>query len=274
MELYTSVSYELSRTLTERFSTSFSQSSKLLGNEVRQHIYAIYGLVRIADEIVDTYKGKDKAKYLKELEVHTLHALRSGYSPNPIVHAFAVTAKQFGISRDLLRPFFKSMAMDLKPFPATKRNYTTYIYGSAEVIGLMCLKVFCNNPIEYKRLEKRARALGSAYQKVNFLRDIHSDYSERGRMYFPGVSYEDFSEAQKKAIIADIKKDFKKAEPAIAQLPGTSRSAVALSYSYYLELLNKLDRSSVEAIKTQRIRVSTPKKMQLLVKGKLKMGRI
>lgn len=274
MELYTKTSYQLARTLTLKYSTSFGQSSKLFSNDIRDHIYAVYGLVRVADEIVDTYKGKDTAHLLKELETHTLQALKTGFSPNPLVHAFVTTAKQFGISRDLIKPFFKSMCMDIKPRDYKQHDYTNYIYGSAEVIGLMCLKVFCNNSETYQKLESGAKALGSAYQKVNFLRDIKSDYEERGRIYFPGVTFDSFNDRTKAKIIKDIKKDFNKAQPAIAELPANARQAVGLSFSYYSQLLNMLEKASAETIKSGRLRVSTPKKIQLLAKARLAKARV
>ena len=272
MELYTTTSYEAARLLTLNYSTSFGQSSKLFAPDMRDHIYAIYGLVRIADEIVDTYKGKDAAKLLKDFEAETFAALRSGYSTNPIIHAFVTTAKRFGISRDLLRPFFKSMRMDLKTLAFTTHAYNQYIYGSAEVIGLMCLKVFCDDDALYKKLEPGARALGAAYQKVNFLRDIAADYHERGRVYFPGVTFEAFNEKKKSMILRDITKDFAKAKPAVASLPIGARKAVAVSFVYYSELLRKLERTSAEKLKTTRIRVSTPKKIQLFVGTALRKG--
>lgn len=274
MEQYTRVSYQLAQTVTLDYSTSFGQSSKLFSPEIRTHIYAIYGLVRVADEVVDTYNGKDTARLIKELESHTLHALKIGFSPNPLVHAFVTTAKRYGIGRDLVRPFFKSMHMDLKQKRYTPHAYATYIYGSAEVIGLMCLKIFCDDVAQYKHLEPKARALGSAYQKVNFLRDIRADYEERGRVYFPDVTFESFTDRRKNALIKDIKKDFQKAKPAIAELPPQARKAVALSYAYYNELLVKLEKASAEDIKTARIRISTAKKMQLYFAVRTSRGRV
>jgi len=272
MDLYTKTSYQLARTLTLNYSTSFGQSSKLFSKDIRHHIYAIYGLVRVADEIVDTYKGKNATKLLKDLEFETTQALKTGFSPNPLVHAFATTAKRFDIKSDLIHPFFKSMHMDLESRDYKQKDYENYIYGSAEVIGLMCLKVFCNNPSLYKRLSSGAQALGSAYQKVNFLRDIKSDYEERKRVYFPEVTFETFDERQKEKIIVDIKKDFKKAKASITKLPNTSQKAVELSFAYYHELLKKLEKASADSIKQGRLRVSTPKKMQLLIKTRLTKG--
>lgn len=274
MDLYTETSYKLAKNLTLSYSTSFGKSSKLFSKEVRPHIYAIYGLSRIADEIVDTYKGKDAARLLKELEAHTFHAVKTGYSPNPLVHAFVTTAKRYHIGRDLIRPFFKSMHMDLKPKEYTQRLYQIYIFGSAEVIGLMCLKVFCDDKDLYKKLEPQAKALGSAYQKVNFLRDMKADYEERGRVYFPGIHFDKFNDRQKAIIIKDIKKDFVKAKPAIAALPKSARTAVAMSYAFYIALLRKLEKTPAEKIKAGRIRVDARKKAGLFITTRLKGGRV
>jgi len=274
MELYTQTSYKLARTVTLDYSTSFSKSSQLFSSDIQDHIYAIYGLVRIADEVVDTYKGKDSLEVINALEAEVLQSLKTGFSPNPLVHAFVTTAKKYAITRDLITPFFKSMRMDITPKTYTPKLYAAYIYGSAEVIGLMCLKVFCNNDAAYLKLEAGAKALGAAYQKVNFLRDIKADYDERGRVYFPGVTYDSFNDEQKDAIIKDIKNDFKKAQPAVTKLPANARAAVGLSFTYYLELLNKLEKTPAEKIKTGRVRVNNAKKLQLLIKHRVKHGTV
>jgi len=274
MEQYTQTSYQLARTVTLNYSTSFSKSSQLFSSDIRDHIYAIYGLVRVADEVVDTYLGKDRAEVITEFEKHTLQSLKTGFSPNPLVHAFVTTAKRYGIGRELIEPFFKSMRMDIEPKTYTPELYSDYIYGSSEVIGLMCLKVFCDNESQYGKLEAGAKALGSAYQKVNFLRDLKADYDELGRVYFPGVNFETFDDEQKDAIVKDIKKDFKKAQPAVAKLPKNARKAVALSFAYYSELLNKLERTSAEKIKARRVRVGGIKKLQLFLKQHIKLGAV
>lgn len=272
MQQYTQTSYQLARIVTLNYSTSFSKSSQLFSSDIRNHIYAIYGLARVADEVVDTYQGKDKGDVIKELENHTLQSLKTGFSPNPLVHAFVTTAGRYGIGRDLIQPFFKSMQMDITFKTYAANTYLDYIYGSSEVIGLMCLKVFCDNEAQYEKLKAGAKSLGSAYQKVNFLRDIKADYDERGRVYFPGISFNEFNDAQKDVIVKDIKEDFKKAQPMIAKLPNNSRAAVALSFAYYSELLNKLEWTSAEKIKAGRIRVNNTKKLQLLIKNRLKKG--
>ncbi len=264
MELYTKTSYEISRTLTLRYSTSFGKSTKLFPKTMQPHIFAIYGLVRVADEIVDTYTGDHQEALLDELEQDAYRALKVQYSANPLVHAFAVTAKQFNIDDSLIQPFFRSMRLDLAPRTYTQKLYEEYIYGSAEVIGLMCLKVFVHgDESAYARLSPGASALGAAYQKVNFLCDIASDYYDRGRMYFPEIKFETFDEAQKRAVVADIEADFLAAESSIRDLPKSSRAAVGLSHAYYLELLKKLKATPIETIKKSRIRVPAGKKAAL-----------
>ena len=262
MDLYTKTSYELSRTLTLRYSTSFSKSSQLFAPSVKQYIFAIYGLVRIADEIVDTYQGKDSEVLLDTLEKDTYKAIKTGYSTNPIIHAFADTFRKFTIDKSLIKAFFGSMRTDLTQTTFTKKQYEKYIYGSAEVIGLMCLKVFVEgDENEYKHLEPGARVLGAAYQKVNFLRDIASDYNERGRVYFPDIDFKTFSEADKRAIEQDIAADFQVARGAVLQLPKNARRAVRLSFEYYSELLKTIEKTPVETLKTTRVRVPNIKKL-------------
>jgi len=266
MELYERTSYDLSRALTLRYSTSFGTSARLFSANTRRHIFAIYGLVRIADEIVDTYQGGGQKKLLKELETDVLRTLVSGYHPNPIVHAFCRTARTYGISEELIAPFFASMRMDLTPQTYTRSLYDTYIYGSAEVIGLMCLRVFTkNDDREYARLAKNAQALGAAYQKVNFLRDIASDYTERGRVYFPDVSFDTFSDKDKARIVNDITKDLRLARSALGKLPKDVRRAVGLSLRYYERLLKKLARTPARTLTQSRVRVPGIIKTWLLI---------
>lgn len=271
MELYTKVAYETSRHLTLSYSSSFGISSRFFSKRIQPHIHAIYGLVRVADEIVDTYKGPDSHQLLDDLEQLTYETIKSGYSTNPIVHAFALTARSYGINRKLIGPFFDSMRMDLAPQTYSADKYDQYIHGSAEVVGLMCLRVFCNgNDTEYDRLEPGAAALGAAYQKVNFLRDLAADYKELGRLYFPGITFEHFDESAKTSIIADIKNDFTKALPALRQLPASSRKATLISYVYYSELLKKLEHTSASTIKRTRVRVPSRRKLSLIVSTLIK----
>ena len=240
MDLYEKTSYDISRLLTLNYSTSFGLSSKFFSTDIRKHIYAIYGLVRIADEIVDTYQGNDASQLLDDLENQTYSSIESGYSTNPVVHSFALTAREYQIDKRHIEAFFASMRMDLVAIKYTKELYQTYIYGSAEVIGLICLKVFVGgDQSQYLKLEKGAARLGAAYQKVNFLRDIAADYKERGRFYFPDTTYQSFDEAAKQEVISDIKKDFKIALPSLRKLPDSSRRATMMSYVYYSDLLKK-----------------------------------
>lgn len=275
MDLYDAVAYESSRHLTLRYSTSFGISSRFFTKAIQPHIYAIYGLVRIADEVVDTYKGPDAEDQLDALEAETYRAIKKGYSTNPIVHAFAKTAGIYGINSSLIAPFFASMRMDLSPHTYTDEDYRRYIHGSAEVVGLMCLWVFVEGDAEkYRTLSHGAAALGSAYQKVNFLRDMAADYKILGRLYFPDMSYDSFDESDKLAVIQDIKHDFHTARHALNQLPTSSRKATYISYVYYTELLNRLEKTPAGTIKQTRIRVPSRRKMTLLIRALAKKGHI
>ena len=257
MELYNKVSYAISRLITLDYSTSFSGSAKLFPAQMQPHIYAIYGLVRIADEVVDTYRGKDVIQVLNNLESEVYAALERGYSTNPVVQSFVLTAKQYGITSTLIHPFFVSMTMDVRPVEYTKESYKTYIYGSAEVVGLMCLRVFVDGDnVAYYGLKRGAQSLGSAYQKINFMRDMAADFNELGRIYFPGVTFETFGDKAKGKIIDDIEKDFFQAQKSIARLPRGSRWAVELSAVYYGGLLKKLKKTPASLIKQKRIRIN------------------
>ena len=269
MELYTKTAYQQARLLTNKYSTSFSSSSRLFEKSIQPYIYAIYGFVRIADEVVDTYKGSDTLKLLNDLENHTYEQLSNSipFSTNPIVHAFVDTAKRYDIGKDLIEPFFNSMRTDISKSIFNQQEYEEYIYGSAEVIGLMCLKVFCDdNIILYKELAPGARTLGSAYQKVNFLRDMKSDYDERGRVYFPGVSYNTFSEADKNKLEDDILSEFKTAKQVIPNIPISARKAISTSFEYYYALLGEIKKQSAEELTMHRIRVRNSKKLRIFIK--------
>ena len=269
MELYKTTSYKTAQLFTERYSTSFSASCQLFAPELRQHIYAIYGLVRIVDEIVDTYRGDDQLAQLDALESEVCQARIRGYSANPLVHAFALTAEHYDIDDVIVAPFFESMRMDIGD-AYTPDRYDEYIYGSAEAVGLMCLRVFvAGDEKQYKALEPGAKALGAAYQKVNFLRDIKADH-ELGRMYFPNVIYESFDEAAKRTIETDITADFERARAYIEQLPLNARRAVRLSYEYYEGLLSEIKRCSVNDLKKRRIRVADSKKLRLFMTARFR----
>lgn len=267
MDLYDQVAMSSSAELTKRYSTSFSSATRLFPSEVRTHIYNIYGLVRLADEIVDTYAGKDQLQLLNDLETETYAAIRRGYAPNLTLQAFAITARKFHIEKAVITAFFTSMRMDIAPPVFTEALYKKYIYGSAEVVGLMCLSVFCDgDQTQYQKLKPGAQALGAAFQKVNFLRDFKDDYQRLHRVYFPGVSFDTFSDKQKQKIVADIRRDFKKAQRAAQDLPSQVRPPVIVAYVYYSKLLNKLDRATAEEIKAQRIRIPNRYKFWLLIK--------
>lgn len=271
MDRYSTTSYRLARIVTEDYSTSFSMSSLLLGRAIRPHIYAIYGLVRIADEIVDTYNTADSGAQLDQLETQVVNALTSGYSSNPLVHAFATTARRYHIDTELIAPFFVSMRRDLSPVSSLSTDeYDTYIYGSAEVVGLMCLKVFVEGDQKaYDELRAGASALGRAYQKVNFLRDLGADADQLGRWYFPIGSAETFNDDIKNDIITDIEKDFAAARVAIPKLPTSARKAVATSYAYYSQLLAVIKATPADILRHSRVRVPNSRKIALLVKARL-----
>lgn len=259
-----------SKIVTQTFSSSFSSAISLFGATIRQDIYNIYGLVRVADEIVDTYTGQDAEILLNDFEQEVYAALKRNFSANIIIHAFIETAKKYTISKDLIEPFFVSMRMDLKPALSTQKSYDTYIYGSAEVVGLMCLRVFVQgNVTQYHKLTDGAKALGAAFQKVNFLRDMYDDYTIRGRYYFPYGTFESFNDELKNQIIADINQDFTKAKMYIAQLPRSARSATRLAYRYYLALLDELSKQPASKITIGRISISKNKKLSLLMKAKV-----
>ncbi|HEX8182810.1 MAG TPA: phytoene/squalene synthase family protein [Candidatus Saccharimonadales bacterium] len=274
MDLYTDTASRLSKLLTRQYSTSFSAASRLFPQAMQSHIYNIYGLVRVADEIVDTYRGSDSAELLDALEQETYQAIRRGFSANPIIHAYAQTHQSWGIDQQLVTSFFASMRMDLTATIYDQANYDKYIYGSAEVVGLMCLHVFCaGNAEQYRQLQPGAQRLGAAYQKVNFLRDIKDDYQELGRFYFPGYTYATFDGAAKQTVTADIRQDFAAALPYIRALPAGVRPAVMTSYSYYHALLELLERADIDHIKQARIRIPAYRKALLLAPQALRIKR-
>tara|TARA_B100000941_G_scaffold205521_1_gene149894 strand:- start:85 stop:912 length:828 start_codon:yes stop_codon:yes gene_type:complete len=264
VKLYKEVSFSCSELITKSYSTSFSLGINTLHKSIHKPIYAIYGFVRFADEIVDTFHNLDKEKVLDKFEGDTYDAIKNRFSTNPVLHSFQLVVNKYKIKKDHIEAFLKSMRMDLSMKVFNKKSYKEYIYGSAEVVGLMCLKVFCDEN-EYQKLEKYAISLGSAFQKVNFLRDIKSDFEERGRIYFPGVKFETFSEVDKKSIEKDIVKDFNNAIVGIKMLPSQAKLGVYLSYKYYLELLDKIKSKDFSTIKTERVRVSNTKKFMIFV---------
>lgn len=266
MDLYTKTSAKTSMIFMKSFSTSFSFSSLLFPIPIRRDIANIYGLVRVADEIVDTYRQADSLEILDNLEKETYSSINRGYSANPIVHSFAQTARHYTIDKLLVKSFFASMRQDLKMNNHTKESIEKYIYGSAEVVGLMCLKVFCDGDEQlYNKLTPGARSLGSMYQKVNFLRDLSGDKLELGRTYFPGLE-KGLTENSKKRIISDMRKELTNADEALDELPASAKKAVKLSRYYYGALLDKLDKTPAEQIMSSRIRISNIYKFWLMAK--------
>jgi phytoene/squalene synthetase len=268
MDLYTRNALECSEITTKNYSTSFSMGVRLLDPRLRPAIYAIYGFVRFADEIVDTFHQQDKEQLLSEFREQTFQAIGSGMSTNPILHSYQWVVNTYGIDHALIHAFFKSMAMDLEKKSFSLEEYKEYIYGSAEVVGLMCLRVFyAGQDEEYRRLLPAARKLGEAFQKVNFLRDMRSDRMDRGRVYFPDVDFDHFDLQSKNRIEQEIWDDFQGAFTGIQTLNREVRMGVYLAYRYYLELLRKIRAESPENLKETRFRVGTNTKLILLVKA-------
>lgn len=266
-DLYSSTALDCSELITKAYSTSFSLGIRTLDKEYHPAIYAIYGFVRYADEIVDTFHDHDKRKLLDRFKEETFVAIKEKISLNPVLHSFQLMVNEYTIDHDLIHAFLVSMEMDLEKKDYKDDDYNTYIYGSAEVVGLMCLKVFCEgNEEEYQSLLKPAKNLGAAFQKVNFLRDIKSDFNERGRVYFPGVDFNQFTVKDKQLIEEDIYKDFKLALAGIKNLPKGARAGVYLAYIYYSRLFKKITKLSPERIKSERIRIPDTRKMLLLLK--------
>lgn len=270
-ELFEKSAFECSKLVTELYSTSFTLGIKTLDKKLRMPIFAIYGFVRYADEIVDTFHDFDKKKLLDRFKHDTHEAIAEGISLNPILYAFQKVVKDYQIEHSLIDDFLHSMEMDLRNIAYDANKYNEYIYGSAEVVGLMCLHVFCEGDKEqFQQLKSSARSLGAAFQKVNFLRDLKSDFYERGRIYFPGVNFNDFTKDAKKIIEADIQQDFDDAYKGILALPPSSRRGVYLAYIYYLKLFERIKRVPAKRIQHERIRVPDSLKIVLLAKTLVK----
>jgi phytoene synthase len=266
------VSYDCSKLVTQRYSTSFTLGTKMLGSKFRKHIYNIYGFVRFADEIVDSFHNFNKEDLLQRFELDLTYALNEKISLNPILNSFQNTVHENNIQKDLIDAFLKSMKMDLhKHTYNTREEYQEYIYGSADVVGLMCLAVFVEGDLKkYDALKPHAMALGSAFQKVNFLRDLNADFELLDRTYFPNVDLSNFDEQSKLAIIEDIEKDFKYALEGIFKLPESVRLGVYTAYKYYWKLLDKLKRTPSRKIQSARIRVPNYQKMGVLAQSYVK----
>jgi len=271
-KLFDSVSEDCSRSVTQSYSTSFSMATKMLDASIRNHIYNIYGFVRFADEIVDSFHEYPKEELLNRFEDDLYFSLKNKISLNPILNSFQKTVNVFSIDKTLIAAFLKSMRWDLeKKVYKTEKDYKDYIYGSADVVGLMCLKVFVKGDnTKYKELKPSAMALGSAFQKVNFLRDLKNDYQELDRTYFPNVNFNNFDEDSKQSIIDDIEKDFEFALKGIFKLPDEVRFGVYTAYKYYNKLLMKLKRTPSDSIQNKRIRVPNYQKITVFARSYLK----
>ena len=268
LELYSKTCHECSGLITRRYSTSFSLGIKMFNKKFRKPIYSVYGFVRFADEIVDTFHNHNKKDLLDRFREETYRAIEEKISLNPVLHAFQEVVNTYGIERELIDAFLFSMEMDLHFHNYEDSLYKKYIYGSAEVVGLMCLRIFCHNQTGmYDQLKETACALGSAFQKVNFLRDMRSDFDERGRVYFPGVDYTAFDDQIKKEIEQDIQKDFEMAYSGIIRLPQGCRFGVYVAYRYYLKLFNKIKKSPAKKVTEERIRIPNRSKIYILGKS-------
>jgi len=263
-QLFDDVSIKCSRLTTRSYSTSFSMGIRFLAPDLRDPIYAIYGFVRFADEIVDTFHEYPKERLLNDFEADTFKAIEDGISLNPILNSFQAAVRTYHIDHECIRIFLRSMRMDLHKDAYDEREYDNYILGSAEVVGLMCLSVFLRGDLErYEALKPSAMKLGAAFQKINFLRDLHADYSHLGRTYFPGVDLTQFDENVKKEIEADIEKDFAAGYEGIKMLPKDARFGVFVAYVYYHQLLRKIKRKSTQVILSERVRISNKRKYAL-----------
>lgn len=271
IHIFHKVSQQCSRITTEEYSTSFSSAISLLHSDLRQPIYNIYGFVRFADEIVDTFHDFDKRLLLQQFREETFAALDRGLSLNPILHSFQKTVHQYNINPQLIDAFFISMEMDLDEQEYDVHAYENYIYGSAEVVGLMCLFVFCEGDSDlYKMLEPSAKALGAAFQKVNFLRDVKADFTTLKRTYFPGVDFNNFTPRMKVEIENDIEADFTQAYEGITGLPWKARFGVYVAYKYYLSLFRRIRKVQPTRIMEKRIRIPVYSKAFILVRAGVK----
>jgi 15-cis-phytoene synthase len=266
MDLYLRNALDCSKITTKNYSTSFSLGIRLLHPEFRDPVYAVYGFVRYADEIVDTFFEQDQRALMASFRDETHRAIRDRFSTNPMLHSYQWVVNTYGIDHQLIDAFLHSMTMDLEQKEHDREGFTTYVYGSAEVVGLMCLKIFCNgNDEQYKALLPAARRLGEAFQKVNFLRDLRSDFDERGRSYFPDIDLKRFSNQEKTLIEQEILSDFDAALEGIHRLPANARLGVYLAYAYYRTLFRKIQRLPASMVLQKRIRISNSRKMLILL---------
>ncbi|MDQ6761181.1 MAG: phytoene/squalene synthase family protein [Bacteroidota bacterium] len=271
MQLFHDVSMQCSKLTTEKYSTSFSSAIRLLHKDLRTPIYNIYGFVRFADEIVDTFHEHDKAELLEEFKKETYNAIERRISLNPILQSFQLTVNKYDIDINLVDAFFRSMEYDLKRSKYDAAGYQDYIYGSAEVVGLMCLIIFCENNFEqYEKLKPCAQSLGAAFQKVNFLRDVKSDFQILERTYFPNVDFANFTSETKKNIEDEIMADFANAYKGIIELPLKARFGVYVAYKYYFSLFRRIKKVQPAKILEQRIRIPAYSKALIVARAGLK----
>lgn len=272
--LFDNLSVQVSKKFTQTYSTSFSLGIYFLHNRLRGHIYAIYGFVRLADEIVDSFEGYDQRYLLSNFKKETYDAIDRRISVNPVLNSFQQTVHQFNINPDLIEAFFQSMEMDLENVNYTSEKYQKYIFGSAEVVGLMCLYVFTEGDQRmYKALKPYAMKLGAAFQKVNFLRDLKEDYHVLGRVYFPNVDltdFTDFTEQSKRLIEDEINDDLDIALTGIRELPATSKGGVYLAYVTYRSLFRKIKKLPASRILNERVRINNSKKFGLMLHSLLR----
>lgn len=269
--IFHKVSQGCSRITTEEYSSSFSSAIRLLHKDLRNPIYNIYGFVRFADEIVDTFHDFNKAVLLQQFKEETFEAIDRGISLNPILHSFQLTVNQYRIDHALVHSFFKSMEMDLHRHWYDAAGYDEYIYGSAEVVGLMCLYIFCEGDRQqFAKLKPAAQALGAAFQKVNFLRDVQADFNDLNRVYFPQVDFINFTPRMKQDIEEEIAADFNKALPGILQLPLKARFGVYVAYKYYLSLFNRIRKVAPARIMKERVRIPAYRKAMILMRAGVK----
>jgi phytoene synthase len=261
INLYDKTCFGCCKLVTEKYSTSFSSGIKAFHKHFRNPIYAIYGFVRYADEIVDTFHDYDKTQLIADFKLETFKAIRQKISLNPILHAFQLTVNKYSIEDELIMSFLQSMEMDLDKKSFNPSDYQAYIYGSSEVIGLMCLRIFCEGDKElYQSLLPMARSLGAAFQKLNFLRDMKADFEDRGRTYFPGINFKNFTDTDKQQIEANIQIDFNAALNGIKFLPTGTKLGVYVAYAYYLQLFKKIKSISADELLQKRVRISNNRK--------------
>ena len=271
IEIFHDISHQCSSITTKRYSSSFSRAIRMLHKDLREPICDVYGFVRFADEIVDTFHDYDKETLLALFKEETYRAIDNGISLNPILNSFRITVNKYGIDRQLIAAFFESMEMDLGKQTYDKSGYEKYIYGSAESVGLMCLYIFCDGKKDmYEKLKPYAQALGAAFQKINFLRDLKADHEQLNRIYFPGVNFNNFSEEDKRTIEADIDADLKKSYEGILMLPVKARFGVYLAYRYYLSLFDKIRRSKPSLLMQSRVRINNTLKAFIFLRAGLR----